>query len=545
MNKLPIQRHVKRVDTSGQLALVMPSSDTPPHPAPEAGVMLFVDPDPRRLQVAGLLLPDYLKQGGIRDVFIVRHLLEEQDWSVFESAYRPGGRRPYAPRAMMGLILHGVMQGRSSLRELEDLARVDLSCWWLTGGILPDHSSIGRFIQRHETLLTDDFFTALTRSVVKATQSDVSRIAGDGTIVESAASHYKTIKREALEKQINKAQQCLNAATDEDETAKAQSSLEELTAADAELATREAKRKAKGKNPATTRINPKDIEAVNQPSKRQGYEASYKPSVVANADRIILGHAVDPSNETVVVEGLLNSALAQGEVTEAYWDAGYFNDSVLALSETTHIELLIPEGRTTAKGCKKTSDKYYPKSHFAYDESAAAYRCPAGELLKKTGRYKGNTKYPAYTQYGTTACEACPQRKSCTASKKGRQVKRYAHDARKEAMLSKFEDETVQERYRKRAGWVEPVFSQLKGKQGLNRFRRKGLASVRLEFAIHALAYNLGRAVALGFPLIWLINGLKQLKRAIRVAQKAKKGRWAKIDWKFDLGTARGILGCA
>ena len=30
----------------------------------------------------------------------------------------------------------------------------------------------------------------------------------------------------------------------------------------------------------------------------------------------------------------------------------------------------------------------------------------------------------------------------------------------------------------------------------LRRFRRKGLAKVRLEFSIHAAAYNLGRALA-------------------------------------------------
>ena len=44
---------------------------------------------------------------------------------------------------------------------------------------------------------------------------------------------------------------------------------------------------------------------------------------------------------------------------------------------------------------------------------------------------------------------------------------------------------------------VEPVFSQLRGRQGLQRFRRNGLSAVRVEFALHAMAYNLGRAVVL------------------------------------------------
>jgi len=44
---------------------------------------------------------------------------------------------------------------------------------------------------------------------------------------------------------------------------------------------------------------------------------------------------------------------------------------------------------------------------------------------------------------------------------------------------------------------VEPVFARLRGQQHLNRFRRRGLTAVTREFALHALAYNLGRVVAL------------------------------------------------
>ena len=46
------------------------------------------------------------------------------------------------------------------------------------------------------------------------------------------------------------------------------------------------------------------------------------------------------------------------------------------------------------------------------------------------------------------------------------------------------------------ARMVESVFSQLRGRQGLHRFRRRGLRGVRLEFRIHLMAYNLSRVVA-------------------------------------------------
>jgi len=51
--------------------------------------------------------------------------------------------------------------------------------------------------------------------------------------------------------------------------------------------------------------------------------------------------------------------------------------------------------------------------------------------------------------------------------------------------------------FKQRKAMIEPVFARLRGQQRLNRFSRRGLAAVRREFALHALACNLGRAVAL------------------------------------------------
>ncbi len=46
---------------------------------------------------------------------------------------------------------------------------------------------------------------------------------------------------------------------------------------------------------------------------------------------------------------------------------------------------------------------------------------------------------------------------------------------------------------------VEPVFGDIRYIQGLNRFRRKGHAGVRLEFFVHVAAHNLRRVVAAAF----------------------------------------------
>ncbi len=59
--------------------------------------------------------------------------------------------------------------------------------------------------------------------------------------------------------------------------------------------------------------------------------------------------------------------------------------------------------------------------------------------------------------------------------------------------------------FSQRKSIVEPVFSALREIQELERFRRKGLSTVKLEFTLHALAYNLSRAVAL---ILWVIFSL-------------------------------------
>ena len=60
--------------------------------------------------------------------------------------------------------------------------------------------------------------------------------------------------------------------------------------------------------------------------------------------------------------------------------------------------------------------------------------------------------------------------------------------------------------FSQRKSMVEPVFSNLRGRQGLNRFRRMGLKAVMREFALHAVAHNISRALALLRAFISLLK---------------------------------------
>ena len=98
---------------------------------------------------------------------IIRSFLSELNWSSFIETYKPGGAPPYALWSMLGLILYGLMNGQSSLRQLENLARLDLGGMWVSGGIYPGHATIGRFILLHQERLSVEFFEAVTLSILK------------------------------------------------------------------------------------------------------------------------------------------------------------------------------------------------------------------------------------------------------------------------------------------------------------------------------------------------------------------------------------------
>jgi len=173
---------------------------------PQKGDVIFERRNPREIFPSGERLDEHLKAMGTGGALRIRELLQAQCWDDFEQQYRPGERRPYAPEAMLSLILYGILKGISSLRGLEGLARIDLGCMWITGGLCPDHASIGRFIQMHDGQITGEFPGGLTRSV-QVTQSGVDILAGDGTVVQAAASRYHTIMLEVARQAADSSRQ--------------------------------------------------------------------------------------------------------------------------------------------------------------------------------------------------------------------------------------------------------------------------------------------------------------------------------------------------
>ena len=460
----------------------------------------FIAPDRYLIFLGMTRLDRYLEQAKLTAPISTARVLDAQDWSELESRYAQTGRAPYAPRAMMGLILSGIMQGISSLRSLERFARQDLGCMWVTGGICPDHACLGRFIILHEESFSNGLFESITRTVLRVTGSDGQCVAGDGTVVEAACSHYKLLKEEAIRAQAEQAREALNESP---ENKKRQQQAALATQVEETFDTRKQIRLGKGSKTESLVVSPTEPEAMVQPQKRKrGKAASYKPSVLANKQRVILAHGVDPSQENALIPELLKqSQRVSGEVVrDLLLDAGYCCDSVIETAIAREINLLCPEGKRVNK---PRNGKVFPKSQFCYNPREDVYECPAGELLRPGPQ--GNKKYKMYR---TSACQNCVRRGECTTAKAGRRIRRLEGDEAKEALREVMRQPQAQKEFVQRQAMVEPVFSHLRIIQGLTRFRRLGLAGVKREFALHVLAYNLSRAVAALFFLFLALPGV-------------------------------------
>jgi hypothetical protein len=269
------------------------------------------------------------------------------------------------------------------------------------------------------------------------------------------------------------------------------------------LAERTTKAKAKGAS-AESRVCLTEPDAVLQKLKNGSYRPSHKPSVLVNEQRMIVAQGVDPSSEIAVVAPMLEQceAVMGAKPTSVLLDAGYFCFTVFSMALAKDLDVLCPSGNCLGgkEPRKRTKKGLFVKDDFAWDATREEYICPAGHRLPLLKHGFQASLGQTYVEYQGRDCPDCPSRERCTRSKAGRSVKRYQGEELKDAARDVLRHPLARRRYRQRMAMVEPVFAALRERQGLRRFHRRGLAAVRTEFALHCIAYNLGRVLRAGVP---------------------------------------------
>jgi transposase len=438
-------------------------------------------------------------------VIELRRLLEALDWRRLTRVYQPTGRKAKHPRVMVGLIVYGILSARWSLRELELVAGRDVGAWWICGGHHPDHRTIGEFIERHRAVLTTAFFESLVRYVAERLRVRPGTAALDGTVVEAAASRYRTLQLEAAQQAAAQARPRAHACPQD---AAAQAAAQAATAVAAAASERAARRATKGRDPQQTAVAVSDPEAVLQPRKEGARRPAYKPSPLVHESGLIVGQTVHPSSATIQVAPLLaqHHKILGAAPLRLLLDANYCQGEVLAPCVAEGIDVWCPSGtaRQADQWTKRGAGGRFGKGAFTYHETQDTYECPAGQAVRFAGqrRDRDGREYPHYAA-PAAVCTSCAMRARCTTGKQGRTLSRYPADEYKEAMRTVFEQPRARQKYGQRRPLGERVYAELTERQGLRRFHRRGLAGVSVEFALHCIAFDL--KVALRHPAAFFL----------------------------------------
>jgi hypothetical protein len=146
-----------------------------------------------------------------------------------------------------------------------------------------------------------------------------------------------------------------------------------------------------------------------------------------------------------------------------------------------YVPLLDCEGRTP----------YFGSGRFTYEAADDAYRCPAGQPLRR--RKARDTEGVVVYRAEAATCNACALKAACTASDRGRTIHRSFHAAALEHVRGYHATAAYQKAMRKRQVWPEPLFAEAKQWHGLRQFRLRGLQQVNMEGRLIAAGQNLKR----------------------------------------------------
>jgi hypothetical protein len=181
-------------------------------------------------------------------------------------------------------------------------------------------------------------------------------------------------------------------------------------------------------------------------------------------------------------------AALETEALDAVADRGYFNSAEILACDEAGITVTLPKPLSSGSKAKGR----FGKQDFVYLAADDVYLCPAGERLiyHFTNQEKGLT----LRRYWTTACQGCAIKGQCTTGKE-RRITRWEHEAVLEVVQRRLNEHP--EKMRQRRETVEHPFGTIKYWMGYTHFQMKTLKRVGTEMALHVLAYNLKRVMAI------------------------------------------------
>ena len=412
-----------------------------------------------------LLLPpslrDWLPENHL--AYFVSDVIDQLDLSAIEGYYEQEerGYPPYHPRMMTKILVYGYCVGVFSSRKLEKHLQEDVGFRVLAAGNEPDFRTISDFRKLHLAAL-EGLFQQVLRMALELGAMKLGRVAIDGSKVKANASKHKAMSyrrmkedekrlREEVRRLLERAE-AIDAAEDAEygrdnrgdelpvelgrreerlrRIQEAKRALEERARAEAQAEGKDGEDPVKVKPEATAQYNFTDPESriMKGPDTFvQGYNAQIAVEPIL---QLIVGQAVtQQANDKQQLLPMMQKVKEQsGQKPAAVLaDNGYFSEANLRGAAKMRVEAYVAVGK------QKHSQIVPP--------------CPRGPIPKTATLL--------------------------------------------ERMRRKLQTMTGRAIYARRKVIVEPVFGQIKQRQGFRQFLLRGIQKVRGEWALVCTTHNI------------------------------------------------------
>jgi transposase len=421
--------------------------------------------------------------GSLRDLVPDDHVLVRVD-GVLDLSWLPGevaglycadnGRPCIDPEVAVRLMLAGFLLGIVHDRRLVREAQVNLAIRWFIGyalhEALPDHSSLTRIRQRWGEEVFRRVFTRVVRQCQLAGLVSAETIHIDASLIRANVSMDALILRH------------LDAVED---------------ASDAE---RDARKSGKFKKLCRT-----DPDATMATSSKAPLRPAYKQhtavddlaGVVVDVE-IVTGEEHDTGRFEARLDAIEDTLGVSPDRITA--DTIYGVGRVYAVLEDRQIEAVIPPLRAP----RRKGAQGFPTERFTFDPHHDVVRCPASRRLTA----RNSTKSGRWYRADRRDCARCPLKAKCLPQgAPSRRVHIMANHAailraRRKRLAWGKDDHAIYTRHRWR---VEGTHGTAKTLHGLARAIRRGLANMRIQALLTAIAMNLKKLAAGAMLLLCLI----------------------------------------
>ena len=137
----------------------------------------------------------------------------------------------------------------------------------------------------------------------------------------------------------------------------------------------------------------------------------------------------------------------------------------------------------------KRRSQFFGEGRFIYDSAMDAYRCPAGQLLRRWQKRAEKGAYQYMAKAGT--CAHCALRCQCTAAKGGRRIQRFERQQQLEQARAQSQSKAACRDRRRRKHLLEGSFADASNNHGFKRARWRGLWRQKIQDHLIAACQNI------------------------------------------------------